>query len=114
MKYPHYDLSTKSKREKKIKKYQLDQEEQDILSAFENGDLKPIPHSKTEVTRLTKIFKAAGNKTNRVSLRMTENDFIRAKETALQEGLPYQTLLSSILHKYFTGQFIERKSSGLN
>jgi predicted DNA binding CopG/RHH family protein len=97
-----------------MKKYQLDQEEQDILSAFEKGDLQPIPHSKTEVTRLTRIFKAAGNKTNRVSLRMTENDYIRAKEAALQEGLPYQTLLSSILHKYFTGQFTERKSSGLN
>ena len=67
-----------------MKKYQLDQEEKDILSAFENGDLQPIPNSKMEVTRLTKIFKAAGNKTNCVSLRMTENDFIRVKETALQ------------------------------
>ncbi len=73
-----------------MKKYQLDQEEQYILSAFENGDLQPIPHSKTEITRLTKIFKVAGNKKNRVSLRMTEhsqNDFIRAKETALQQEI---------------------------
>ncbi|MCX7124011.1 MAG: antitoxin [Gammaproteobacteria bacterium] len=96
-----------------MKKYQLDQEEQGILSAFEAGELQPIPNSQAEVTRLTKLFKAAGNKTNRVSLRMSENDYLRAKEVALREGLPYQTLLSSILHKYFTGQFAERKSAVL-
>ena len=67
-----------------MKKYQLDQEEKDILSAFENGDLQPIPHGKTEVTRLTKIFKAAGNKTNRVSLQMAENNPALAKESPLQ------------------------------
>ncbi len=97
-----------------MKKYQLDQEEQDILNAFEEGKLEPIPNSQAEVARLTSLFKAAGNKTSRVSLRMSENDYLRAKEVAMQEGLPYQTLLSSILHKYFTGQFIERRSSGLN
>jgi len=97
-----------------MKKYQLDQEEQDILNAFEEGKLEPILNSKAEVARLTSLFKTAGNKTSRVSLRMNENDYLRAKEVAMQEGLPYQTLLSSILHKYFTGQFTERRSSGLN
>ena len=92
-----------------MKKYQLDQEEQDILNAFEAGALQPIPNSQEEVARLTHLFKAAGNKTSRVSLRMSESDYLRAKEVAMQEGLPYQTLLSSILHKYFTGQFSERK-----
>ena len=43
----------------------LDQEEKDILIAFEEGKLEPIPNSKTEVTRLTRIFKAAENKTSR-------------------------------------------------
>ncbi len=92
-----------------MKKYHLDTEEQEILEAFEKGELKPIPNSEAEVERLTQIFKASGNKTNRVSLRMSEWDFLRAKETALQEGLPYQTLLSSILHKYFMGQLVERR-----
>lgn len=97
-----------------MKKYQLDPEEQGILDAFENGELQPVPNSEKEVARLTNLFKAAGKKTSRVSLRMNENDYLRAKEVAMQEGLPYQTLLSSILHKYFTGQFIERRSSGSN
>jgi len=95
-----------------MKKHQLDQEEQDLLNAFEAGKLEPIPNSAAEVARLTQIFKASGNKTSRVSLRMNENDYLRAKEMALQEGLPYQTLLSSILHKYFTGKFTERKNAG--
>jgi predicted DNA binding CopG/RHH family protein len=96
-----------------MKKYPLDQEEQDLLQAFEEGTLQPLQNSQAEVARLTRIFKTSGNKTNRVSLRMTENDYLRAKEEALQEGLPYQTLLSSILHKYFTGQFTERKGGSL-
>lgn len=90
-----------------MKKINLDAEEQAILTAFEQGDLQPIPNSQAEVARLTKVFKAAGNKTNRVSLRMNDWDYRRAKEVALQEGLPYQTLLSSILHKYFTGKLSE-------
>ena len=92
-----------------MKKVQLDQEEQGILNAFEAGKLQAIPHSQEEVTRLTQLFKTASNKTSRVSLRMSKSDYLRAKEVAFQEGLPYQTLLSSILHKYFTGQFVEKK-----
>ena len=90
-----------------MKKSNLNLEEQAILTAFENGELAPIKDSQAEVKRITKIFKAAGNKSKRVSLRMYDWDYLRAKELALQEGLPYQTLLTSILHKYFTGQLRE-------
>lgn len=90
-----------------MKKHKLNHEEQEILTAFERGELSPTVDSQDQVKRLTKIFKAAGNKSKRVSLRMHEWDYIRAKELALQDGLPYQTLLSSILHKYFTGKLIE-------
>jgi len=54
------------------KNLELDKEEQDILSAFETGKLEPIPNSKKEVTRLTRIFKAAENKTSRVSGQLTK------------------------------------------
>lgn len=87
----------------------LDPEEQAILDAFEQGEIEPLQNSDAEVQRLTALFKASGNKNNRISLRLNDWDFRKAKEVALQEGIPYQTLLSSILHKYFTGRFTEAR-----
>ncbi len=89
----------------KERKMKLDSEEQTILEAFESGKLSSVPDVEKEIKRTQKIFKAFGNKTRRVNLRMTEWDFSLAKEKALQEGLPYQTFLASVLHKYLTGQF---------
>lgn len=86
-------------------KQKLSLEEQAILNAFESGQLKSISHVKSEKKRIQNIAKAHGLKNRRVSLRMSEWDFIRIQEEALKEGLPYQSLLSSIIHKYLTGQF---------
>ena len=85
-------------------KQKLTPEEQAILTAFESGKLRSVPNLKSEKKRLQNIAKAHGIKNRRVSLRMTEWDFIRIQEEALKEGLPYQSLLSSIIHKYLTGQ----------
>ena len=86
-------------------KQKLNSEEKDILKAFESGKLRSISSATTEKKRLQNIAKAHGIKNRRVSLRMSEWDFIRVQEEALKEGLPYQSLLSSIIHKYLTGQF---------
>lgn len=89
-------------------KQKLTPEERAILTAFESGKLRSIPKLENEKKRLQNIAKAHGIKNRRVSLRMTEWDFIRIQEEALKEGLPYQSLLSSIIHKYLTGQFNDR------
>lgn len=86
----------------------LDAEEKEILDAFESGKLRSVPHVKEEKKRFQHIAKAHGLKNKRVSLRMSDWDFIRIQEEALKEGLPYQSLLSSIIHKYLTGQFHEK------
>lgn len=88
----------------KQNKQRLTAEEKAILDAFEAGKLKSIPKAALEKKRLQEIAKAQGIKNRRVSLRMTEWDFNKIQEVALREGLPYQTLLSSIVHKYLTGQ----------
>jgi predicted DNA binding CopG/RHH family protein len=88
----------------KPNKQKLNLEEQAILKAFESGKLHSISKVGPEKKRLQNIAKAHGIKNRRVSLRMTEWDFVRIQEKALKEGLPYQTLLSSIIHKYLTGQ----------
>ena len=88
-------------------KQKLSSEEKAILNAFESGKLKSIPNIKAEKKRIQSIAKAHGLKNRRISLRMSEWDFTRIQEEALKEGLPYQSLLSSIIHKYLTGQYRE-------
>lgn len=85
-------------------KQKLSSEEKAILNAFESGKLHSIPKVASEKKRLQNIAKTHGIKNRRVSLRMTEWDFARIQEEALKEGLPYQSLLSSIIHKYLTRQ----------
>ena len=85
-------------------KQKLSTKEKSIITAYKSGKLRSIPNLQTEKKRIQNIAKAHGIKNRRVSLRMTEWDFIRIQEEALREGLPYQSLLSSIIHKYLTRQ----------
>ena len=91
-------------------KQKLNAEEKALLTAFESGKLHSVPKLAAEKKRFQNMAKAHGIKNRRVSLRMTEWDFTRIQEEALKEGLPYQSLLSSIIHKYLTGQFKEDHS----
>lgn len=84
----------------------LDAEEQEILNAFEKGSLQSIPNVEIEMERTRALFKAHSKKTKRVNLRMTEWDFEKAQEKALQEGIPYQTYLAGLIHKALTGQLV--------
>ena len=48
-------------------------------------------------------------KNKRINIRISEKDFIEIKSKSKEEGIPYQTLVSSIIHKYVTGQLVEKK-----
>lgn len=93
-----------------IKKYKLDEEELEIERAFENGEYKSVKNLEKEIKRYQELASAHGNKDKRVNLRMTSWDYEKAQEKALMEGLPYQTLLASILHKYLSGQLMDRQA----
>lgn len=88
--------------------YRLDAEEQAILDAFEAGELESVSGAKEQIVETQAIARQTLKKTKRVNLRMTERDFQLAHVRAAEEGLPYQTLLSSIIHKYLTGRLVER------
>ncbi len=88
-------------------KYKLDAEEQEILDAFAQGKLKSSPDAQEEIEIAQQAARNTFNKNKRVNLRLTERDFELAHVKALKEGLPYQTLLSSVIHKYLTGQLTE-------
>ena len=86
----------------------LTKEEKAILDSVENGEWKRIPNFKKEAARYKEAARATLRKDKRVNIRMTERDLIHFQKTAVYEGLPYQTLISSILHKYINGRLVEK------
>ncbi len=89
-------------------KYKLDIEEKEILDAFERDELKSVPNVAQEIEEARQAARNTFNKTKRVNLRLTERDFHMAHIKALEEGMPYQTLLSSVIHRYLTGRLINK------
>lgn len=87
------------------KKMVLDHEEKALLSSFESGEWKSVGDLPQQ--KITAI-KAAQNflkKDARINIRISSNDLKHLKEKAAFEGIPYQTLVASILHKYASGHF---------
>lgn len=78
----------------------LTKEEQDILKSVEKGEWDRVPDFVEEKKRFEAAARASLRKDKRVNIRMSEKDLIRFQKRALEEGLPYQTLISSVLHKY--------------
>jgi predicted DNA binding CopG/RHH family protein len=83
--------------------YELDAEEQqeldEIEAALDNGTLKSVPNFEQEKKRFVAAAKATLNKTKNINIRLSERDLFKIKSMAIEEGMPYQTLVSSILHK---------------
>ena len=80
-------------------------EERDILDRFQRDELRPAPGAEQEIEVARNTF----NNTKRVNLRVTERDFNLAHSRARDEGIPYQTLLSSVIHKYLSGRLTEKR-----
>ena len=83
----------------KQKKMILDEYEQEIIEAYENGRLKP---SKSQADFRT-IAKNTLKKNRKINIRISENDLSALQRKAAREGIPYQTLIGSVLHKYASG-----------
>lgn len=87
---------------------QPDPFELEIIEAYESGKLKSVA-SKTELDRLKAAARATALKDRRVNIRLSAGDLQDIQAKALAEGMPYQTLIASVLHKYVTGRLEERK-----
>ncbi len=86
----------------------LTKEEKAILDSVERGEWKRIPDFEREAERYREAARATLRKDKRVNIRMTERDLVHFKKAAAQEGLPYQTFISSILHKFINGRLVEK------
>jgi len=85
----------------------LDVYEREILTAFEKGKLKSVA-TKRELERFKAAARATAIKDRRVNIRLSSADLGDIQTKALQEGVPYQTLIASVLHKYVSGRFVEK------
>ena len=94
-------------------KERFTEEELEILEQFERGELQPVANMEQEIQWAKEAARNTFNKTKRVNLRVTERDFNLAHARAREEGIPYQTLLSSVIHKYLNGRLRERSRSGV-
>ena len=89
------------------RKLNLTPEERDILESYENDEWISVA-TKPEIEKFRAAAKATFKKNKRVNIRISEMDLELLQERAMIEGLPYQTLMSSVLHKYVTGRLIEK------
>lgn len=89
----------------------IDPEELEILAAYDNGQLESLA-SKSELARLKAAARATAIKDRRVNIRLSSGDLNDIQVKALEEGIPYQTLIASVLHKYVTGRLTEQPEAG--
>jgi predicted DNA binding CopG/RHH family protein len=87
----------------------LDPYELDVLQAYESGKLKSTA-TKAELQKMRAAARATAIKDKRVNIRLSAVDLMDIQAKALEEGMPYQTLISSVLHKYVTGKLSESQA----
>ena len=86
----------------------LDSEEKEILVAFEQGKLKPVKNRVRELAQHRKVADSTFTKDSRINIRISSKDLRALQKRALAEGMPYQTLVASVLHKFVEGQIVEQ------
>lgn len=91
-----------------MNKMKLDKEEADLLASVEAGEWISTRKLKAETTRYRDYARATFRKDRRVNIRISSKDLVGLQKRALEEGIPYQTLISSVLHKYLAGSLVER------
>lgn len=90
-------------RKNKKVSHRLEDEEMEVLTSFDKGEWKSVKNVKREKAIARKTATKTLKKDTRINIRLSGSDVSAIKQKAAYEGLPYQTLISSILHKYAAG-----------
>ena len=90
-------------------KLNLSEEEKDILESYEADEWQALEDHKAEVLKYQEYAKATFKKDKRVNIRISTKNLEALQQRALVEGIPYQTFISSILHKYVNGRLMEQR-----
>ena len=89
-------------------KNKLDREEKEILGDYEKDEFVEIPEMDSQIKRHVEYAKATFRKDKRINIRISQKDLESIQRKALEEGIPYQTLISSLIHKYISGKLVEK------
>ncbi|MBZ4211553.1 MAG: hypothetical protein LAD29_10510 [Rhodoferax sp.] len=87
----------------------IDDEELEILQAWEAGVLKPVSGMATQIKDHRAVAEATFKKDQRLNIRISSRDLKSLQARALEEGVPYQTFAASLLHKYVSGQLVNQR-----
>jgi predicted DNA binding CopG/RHH family protein len=86
----------------------FDKEEKELIASIEKGEWRSISKLHREIEKSKEIAKATLRKDQRMNIRISKKDLDALKVKAIEEGIPYQTLLSRLIHKYLSGSLIEK------
>ena len=92
-------------------KVKLNREEAELLDSYEAGEWRTIEGWEAKAEEYQEYARATFKKDKRVNIRISSKDLEEIQKRALEEGIPYQTLIASILHKYIAGRLVDRRGS---
>ena len=81
----------------------IDKEERDLMESIEQDEWSPVKNIKQEKEKAMVAARNTLKKDKRINLRLTQKDYHQIQIKAVEEGVPYQTFISSIIHKYLNG-----------
>lgn len=87
-----------------MKYYELDKNEEKILKDFEESKFRSVRNAAKEALKYGQYAKAVLIKTRNINIRISESDLQKIKAIAIEKGVPYQTLVSSLIHQYSSGK----------
>ena len=92
-------------------KVKLDKKERDILESYERDEWRPVKNLKQEIQKHREYARQTLKKDKRVNIRIPSRVLDELQARAIEDGIPYQTLISSILHRFVTGRLVEKPRS---
>jgi predicted DNA binding CopG/RHH family protein len=88
----------------------LNKEEKAILDAYDKGKMKTSKPSKKEKEKIKSMAENTFRKDRRVTIRLYDHDLKGIQKKAMEKGMPYQTLISAMIHQYVEGDLVENKT----
>jgi predicted DNA binding CopG/RHH family protein len=92
-----------------MSKARLEKEEKQLLDSLESGQWESVPSLQSEIRKHDQYAKNTMRKDKRVNIRISSRDLDQLQTMAMEDGIPYQTLMSSILHRFLAGRLVESK-----
>ena len=86
----------------------IDQEEKDLMESIERNEWQPVKDFDQERKKAIEAARNTLKKDKRINLRLSQKDYQQIQVKAIEEGIPYQTLISSLVHKYLNGSLTPR------